>query len=121
MNKFDQYEVQAALQETAENFLNANFKRVNRLFYIKCILGVLLTFNIYLSHWYPIPWPKSYFLYIFCVVFYYAASYYYESLDIIPKSKGGFVDLSLFRSESMTRGTKLSGSTHWSSNRSAQK
>jgi uncharacterized membrane protein YesL len=77
LNKYDQYEVQAALNETAENYLTKTYKRINTLFYIKCVLGVLLTFNIYLSHWYPIPWPKSYFLYAGCVIFYYAASYYY--------------------------------------------
>ena len=99
-NKYDQYEVQSALNDAADTYLSSNLIRSNRILYIKCVLGVLLTINIYLSHWYPMPWPKSYYLIVFCVVFYYVASYYYESLDIISKSKGGLVRMHSHRSAS---------------------
>lgn len=63
----------------------------HRTFFIKCILGVLLTINVWLSHWYPLPWPKNYYLIVGCVIFYYVASYYFESLDRVKKTTGKLV------------------------------
>lgn len=90
-NKYDQYEVQSAFSELTEDYLKAQYPKSHRVFVTKCIVGVLLAFNVWLSHWYPLAWPANYWLLVFCVVFYYAASYYFESLDIVKKNEGGLV------------------------------
>jgi uncharacterized membrane protein YesL len=91
MNKYDQYEVQHNFNELTGEYLKDRFPSSNRIFKIKCLIGLLLTINVYVSHWYPLPWPKNYWLLVFCVVFYYIASFYFESLDVVNKSEGGLV------------------------------
>ena len=90
-NKYDQFEVQSVFNEITDDYLKAQFRKSNRIFLVKCVIGLLLTINVWLSHWYPLPWPRNYYLLVLCVVFYYAARYYYESLDIVKKHEGGFV------------------------------
>lgn len=106
-NKYDQYEVQSVFSDVTDEYLKTQFAKSSRIFYIKCVIGALLTFNVWLSHWYPLPWPRNYYLLIFCVVFYYAASYYFESLDVVRKSEGGLVSCFSCRSAS-TRSAQVS-------------
>ena len=83
--------MQSNFNDITDEYLKAQFHKSNRIFVIKCVIGLLLSINVWLSHWYPLPWPKNYYLLVFCVVFYYAGSYYFESLDIVKKNEGGFV------------------------------
>ncbi len=86
--------------ETAEDYCGKKLKAVRAKFYLKCVLGVLLAINGYLSHWGPWPWPTNFNLLIFSVVFYHAASWWYGRLEVIPKAEGTMVTTPLCRSAS---------------------
>jgi len=60
-------------------------------FYIKCVLGILLAINGYLSHWGPWTWPGNFNLLIFSVIFYNIASYIYAKLSVIDGAQGSMV------------------------------
>jgi hypothetical protein len=92
-NKYDQFEIQSAFNDLTDEYLKAQFKKSSNTFILKCIIGLLLTINVWVSHWYPLPWPRNYYLLVGCVLFYYVASWYFERLDIVKKSEGGFVKI----------------------------
>jgi hypothetical protein len=79
-NRFDQYEIASMFTETAEDYLSKRLKGSWRRFIFKAILGFLLFINGYLSHWGPWTWPNNYYIILFSVVFYHAASYLYSHL-----------------------------------------
>lgn len=82
------------LTESAESYLNDKFGSIRWRFYVKCVLGVLLAINGYLSHWGPWPWPSSYNLFIFSVIFYNIGSYIYAKLSVIEGPQGNMVLIS---------------------------
>lgn len=90
-NRFDEWEILSMFTETAEDHLEQNYTWLQKHFLIKCVLGILLAVNAYLSHWGPWPWPKNYNYIVFSIIFYHIGSYVYEKLNTVKTSEGKMV------------------------------
>jgi predicted membrane channel-forming protein YqfA (hemolysin III family) len=102
-NRFDEYEIASVFTEYAEDFLPKRWKPVRTQFYIKCVLGVLLFINGYLSHWGPWPWPSNYYFLIFSIVFYHLGTYLYGLQSPVKNAEGNTVSID----------TRRLGSSSW--------
>jgi predicted membrane channel-forming protein YqfA (hemolysin III family) len=92
-NRFDEFEIASVFTEYAEEWLPKKWQLVRTQFYIKCLLGVLLFLNGYLSHWGPWPWPSNYYFLIFSVVFYHVATHFYGLQTPVKNHEGNTVVL----------------------------
>lgn len=107
-NRYDEYEICSVFTEAAEDMLGRKWKANRNKFYIKCLLGVLLFLNGYLSHWGPWPWPSNYYFLIFSVVFYHSASYVYGRQSPVKNAEGNTVQSMRHRWGSTTSRAKPS-------------
>lgn len=87
-NRFDEWEVLSIFNEATEDYLSEEYSTVNRKFYLRCVLGVLLAVNGYLSHFGPWTWPGNYYFLVFSVIFYYIGSSLYSRLGDVSGSEG---------------------------------
>ena len=90
-NRYDYYEIMSVFSESTDDYMLKKHSPVRRNFYVKCVLGPLLALNAYLSHWGPMKWPHNETFLIFSIVFYYAVTYIYNSLDAVKNSDGAMV------------------------------
>lgn len=90
-NRFDEWEVLSIFTETTSDYLEKHYSSSNTKFYIRCVLGVLMAINAYLSHFGPWTWPSNYNFLIFSVIFFFVASTIYAKLGDISSGEGNKV------------------------------